>query len=101
EESEEALLARVGLHARVAVLGHPVIHEGEVAMPDDASGIADLRHVAHAIAAVGRAAVPDLVVEHHHAPGRAETGDDRWLPPRSLNRFRRRRAEQVRAGDRL
>src|SRR2546421_5649674 len=74
QKTEQPLLSLV--RAAIAVLGHLIVHEREIAVADDSAGVADLRHVANAVALVGGAAVPDLVVEHGDRARAAEAADD-------------------------
>src|SRR5262249_6365603 len=82
--AEEALHPGAGV--AVDVLGHLVVHERIIPVPDNSTGVAHLRHVARAVAAVRRAAVPDLVVEHRHASRWPGGRHDPLLPLRSLQR---------------
>ena len=83
--------------AAVDVLGHLVVHKGKKLVADDAAGIGDLGHIAGALALVGAAAVPDLVVEDRHRAGWSESGEDLVLVVRAFDWIGRRRTEEVRA----
>ena len=66
-------------------------------MADETTGVTDLGHVAGALALVGAAAVPDLVVEDRHRAGWSESGEDLVLVGRAFDWIGRRRTEEVRA----
>ena len=58
--------------AVIDLLRHGVVHKRVILMPDDAPPVSDLREVARALAAVGAAPMPDLIVEEDYAASRSQ-----------------------------
>src|SRR5947209_19690688 len=65
EEPKQALEARIGVG--VDMFRHLIIHERKVFVSNNAAGVAHLGDAAGAMAPVGGASMPHLVVKHHDA----------------------------------
>ncbi len=64
QKTQQPLEARISTF--VNVFGHLVIHKRKILVADEAARVGDLRHHARAARSVGRAPVPDLIVEKHN-----------------------------------